>query len=100
MLGTVELDLSAGCVAEGVSMLCLFPVTVAVVQKSVIVVGRCSLDVRVRCCRMQGRRRWRRVRLKVGRGRVELVEARRPVEDVEPRRAERGGGDVRSGRDA
>ena len=28
---------------------------------------------------------------------VELVKARRPVEVVEPRRAERGGGDVRSG---
>ena len=28
---------------------------------------------------------------------VELVEARRPVEIVEPRRTERGGGDVRSG---
>ena len=69
MLGTVELDVSAGCVAEGDFMLCLFPVTVAVVQQSVRVVGSCSLDVRVRCCRMQGRRRWRRVRLKVGKGR-------------------------------
>ena len=28
---------------------------------------------------------------------VELVEAGRPVEVVEPRRADRGGGDVRSG---
>ena len=28
---------------------------------------------------------------------VELVEARRPGEVVEPRRADRGGGDVRSG---
>ena len=28
---------------------------------------------------------------------VELVEARRPVEVVEPRRADRGGGDLRSG---
>ena len=28
---------------------------------------------------------------------VEPVEARRPVEVVEPRRVERGGGDVRSG---
>ena len=49
--------------------LCLLPVTVAVVQQSVGEVGSCSLDVRVRCCRMQGRRRWRRVRLKVGRDR-------------------------------
>ena len=32
----------------------------------------------------------------VGAG-VELVEAGRPVEVVEPRRADRGGGDVRSG---
>ena len=28
---------------------------------------------------------------------VELLKARRPVEVVEPRRADRGGGDVRSG---
>ena len=28
---------------------------------------------------------------------VELLEARRPVEVVEPKRADRGGGDVRSG---
>ena len=35
-----------------------------------------------------------------GGGGVELVEVRRPVEVVEPRRAERGGGDVRSGGDA
>ena len=81
--------------------MCLFPVTVAVVQQSVREVGSCSLDVRVRCCKMQGRRRWRRLRLKVGRGRRRaLVEVRRPVEVVEPRRAERGGGDVRSGRGA
>ena len=45
VLGTGELDVSAGCVAEGVSMLCLFPVTVAVVQQSVRVVGSCSLAV-------------------------------------------------------
>ena len=64
-----ELDVSAGCVAEGVFTLCWFPVTVAVVQQSVREVGSCTLDVRVRCCRVQGRRRWRRVRLKVGRGR-------------------------------
>ena len=69
MLRTAELDISAGCVAEGVFALCLFPVTEPVVQQSVGEVGNCSLDVRVRCCRMQGRRRWRRVRLKAGRGR-------------------------------
>ena len=69
MLRTAELDVSAGCVAEGVFALDLFPVTVAVVQQSVREVGSCRLDVRVRCCRIQGRRRWRRVRLKVGRGR-------------------------------
>ena len=69
MWRTAELDVSAGCVAEGVFTLCLFPVTVAVVQQSVREVGSCRLDVRVRCCRMQGRHRRRRVRLKVGRGR-------------------------------
>ena len=31
---------------------------------------------------------------------VKLIGARRPGEVVEPRRAERGGGDVRSGGDA
>ena len=77
--------------------MCLFPVPVAVVQQSVKEVGSRSLDVRVRCCRMQGRRRWRRVRLKVGKGRRRASRARRPVEVVESRRAERGGGDVRSG---
>ena len=68
MWRTAELDVSAGCVAEGVFTLCLFPVTVAPVQQSVEV-GSFSLNVRVRCCRMQGRRRRRKVRLKVGRGR-------------------------------
>ena len=33
-------------------------------------------------------------------GGVKLIGARRPGEVVEPRRAERGGGDVRSGGDA
>ena len=68
MWRTAELHVSAGCVAKGVVTLCLFPVTVAVVQQSVREVGSCGLDVRVRCCTMQGRRRQRRVRLKVGRG--------------------------------
>ena len=49
MLRTAELDISAGCVAEGVFTLCLFPVAVAVVQQSVKEVGSCSLNVRVRC---------------------------------------------------
>ena len=61
MLRTAELDISAGYVAEGVFALCLLPVTVAAVQQSVREVGSCNLDVRVRCCRMQGCRRWRRV---------------------------------------
>ena len=47
MLRTAELDMSAGCVAEGVFTLCLFPVMVAVVQQSVGKMGRCSLDVRI-----------------------------------------------------
>ena len=99
-MGASELIVSASGVAEGVVMLCLFPVTVAVVQQSVRKVGSCSLDVRVRCCRVQWRRKRRRDRLKVGRGGVELIGARRPGEVVELRRAERGGGDVRSGGDA
>ena len=69
----------------------------AVVQQSVREVGSCSLDIKVRNCRMQGRRRRRGVRLKVGGASVELVEAGRSIEVVEPRRADRGGGDVRSG---
>ena len=68
MLGASELNVSASGVAEGVATLCLFPVTVAVVQQSVRKVSSCSLGVRVRCCRVQWRRKWRRDRLKVGRG--------------------------------
>ena len=93
MLGASELNVSACGVAEGVVTLCLFPVTVTVVQQSVRKVGSCSLDVRVRCCRVQWCRKRRRDRLKVGRGGVELIGARRPEEVVEPRRAERGGGE-------
>ena len=52
MLGASELNVSAGGVAEGVFTLCLFPVTVAVVRQSVRKVGSCSLDVKVRCCRV------------------------------------------------
>ena len=67
--GTAELDVSAGCITEGVFTSCLFRVTMAVVQQSVREVGTCSLDLRVWCCRMEGRCRLRKVRLKVGRGR-------------------------------
>ena len=67
MLGASKLNVSASGVAEGV-VTCLFPVTVAVVQQSVRKVGNCSLGVRVRCCRVQWRRKRRRDRLKVGRG--------------------------------
>ena len=35
MWRTAELDVSAGCIAEGVLTLCLFPVTVAAVQQGV-----------------------------------------------------------------
>ena len=66
MFRTAELDMSAGCVAERVFMLCLLPVMVAVVQQSVGKMGRCSLDVRIRRGRVQGRRKWRRDRPKVG----------------------------------
>ena len=69
MFRTAELDMSAGCVAEGVFTFCLFPVMVVVVQQSVGKMCRCSLDVRIRCCRVQGRRKWRRGRPKVGRRR-------------------------------
>ena len=69
MLRTAELDMSAGCVAEGVLTLCLFPVMVAVAQQSVGKMSRCSLDVRIWRCRVQGRRRWRGGRTKVGRRR-------------------------------
>ena len=55
MLEASELNVSVSGVAEGVFTLCLFPVTVAVVQQSVRKVGSCSLDVRVRCCRVQWR---------------------------------------------
>ena len=67
-LRAAELDISASFIAEVVFILCLFPVTVAVVQQSVREVGSCSLDIKVRYCRMQGCRRRRRVRLKVGGG--------------------------------
>ena len=40
--------MSAGCVAERVFPLGLFPVMVAVVQQSVGKMGCCSLDVRIR----------------------------------------------------
>ena len=66
-VGASELNVSASGVAEGVVTLCLFPVTVAVVQQSVRKVGSCSLGVRARCCRVQWRRKRRRDRLKVGR---------------------------------
>ena len=68
MLGAYELNVSASGVAEGVVTLYLIPVTVAVVQQSVRKVGSCSLDVRVRCCRVQWHRKRRRDQLKVGRG--------------------------------
>ena len=68
MLRASELNVSASGVAEGVFTLCMFPVTVAVVQQSVRKVGSCSLNVRVRCCRVLWRRERRRDRLKVGGG--------------------------------
>ena len=47
-LRAAELNISASCIAEVVFTLCLFPVTVAVVQQSVKEVGSCSLDIKVR----------------------------------------------------
>ena len=93
-----ELDISVSCVADGVFTLCSFPITVAVVQQSVGEVGGCSLDIRVRYyggCNGSvggGRSDW-----KSGRASVELAKVGWPAEVVEPRRADRGGGDVRSG---
>ena len=52
MLGASELNVLADGVAQEVFTLCLFPVTVAVVQQSVRKVGSCRLDVKVRCCRV------------------------------------------------
>ena len=54
MFKTAELDMSAGGVAERVFTLCFFSVMVAVVQQSVGKMGRCSLDARIRRCRVQG----------------------------------------------
>ena len=68
MLGASELKVSASGVTEGVFTLCMFPVTVAVVQQGVRKVGSCSLDVRVRCCWEQWHRERRGDRLKVGGG--------------------------------
>ena len=76
MLGTAELDVSVGCVAEGVFTLCLFPVTVTVVQQSVREVSSCSSDVRVRCCRMQGAVDGGESDWRSGGVGVELVEAK------------------------
>ena len=92
-----ELDISVSCVVEGVFTLCLLPITVVVVQQSVGEVGGCSLDIRVRYCRVQRRCRRRGSDWKSGRASVELVKVGWPPEVVEPRRADRGGGDVRSG---
>ena len=94
-----ELDISASCVAEGIFALCLLPITVAVAQQSVREVGGCSLDIRVRYCRVRWCRGRRGVRLEVGKG-VELVKVGWPAEVVEPRRTDRGGGDVRRGEGA
>ena len=51
-LRAAELDISASCIAEGVFTLCLFLVAGAVVQQSVREVRSCSLDIKVRYCRM------------------------------------------------
>ena len=92
-----ELDISVSCVTEGVFTLRLLPITVAVVQQSVGEVGGCSLDIRVRYCRVQRRCGRRGFRLEVGEGQRRVVKVGWPAEVVEPRRADRGGGDVRSG---
>ena len=75
-LRAAELDISASYIAEEIFTLCLFPVTVTVVQQSVREVGSCSLDIRVRCCRMQWRRGRRGVRLEIGRGQRRASQGR------------------------
>ena len=68
MLGASELNVSASGVAEGVFMFVLVPSHCGCSSAECFKVGSCSLDVRVRCCRLQWRRKRRRDRLKVGRG--------------------------------
>ena len=63
------MDISASCIEEVVFAL-------AVVHQSVRQVGSCSLDIKVRYCRMQGRRRRRGVRLKVGGGRRRAIRGK------------------------
>ena len=68
-----ELDISMSCVAEGVFTLCSLPITVAVVQQEV---GGCSLDIRVRYCRVQWLRGRRGIRLEVGEGQHRASQGR------------------------
>ena len=68
MLGASELNASASGVAEGVFTFVLVPSHCGCSSAECSKVGSCSLDVRVRCCRVQWRRKRRRDRLKVGRG--------------------------------
>ena len=68
MLGASELNVSASGVAEGVFTFVLVPSHCGCSSAECSKVGSCSLDVRIRCCRVQWRRKRRRDRLKVGRG--------------------------------
>ena len=100
MLGASELNVSAGGVAEGVFKLCLFPVTVAIVQQSVRKWAAAAWTSRSGAVGSNGAESGGGTDGRSAGGGVEVIGARRPGEVVEPRRAERGGGDVRSGGDA
>ena len=68
MLGASEPNVSASGVVEGVFTFVLVPSHCGCGSAECSKVGSCSLDVRVRCCRVQWRRKRRRDRLKVDRG--------------------------------
>ena len=59
MLGASELNVSASGVEEGVFTFMLVPSHCGC-SAECSKVGSCSLDVRVRCCRVQWRRKQRR----------------------------------------
>ena len=52
MLGVSELNVSASGVAEGVATFVLVPSHCGCSEAECSKVGSCSLDVRVRCCRV------------------------------------------------
>ena len=85
---------------RGSSRLCLFPVTVAVVQQSVRRWAAAAWTSGSGAVGCNGAESGGGTDERSAGGGVKLIGARRPGEVVEPGRAERGGGDVRSGGDA